>query len=243
MPHVKRAARLVVGLVLLWSAFGLTLVGYLKYLREQELARPSSPGGVIGVAAKTAVLTGLEPAAFWGCAPPERVRWGFRSVARFDGVADCRLTTVRLELRPLPAKAAAALPQDREYVSHFLGVALSPDWPLRDLLDVLPIQASAPPIGERFGVWVVIERESATVVGDIGFFGPPDAAGVLEVGYSIVPRQLPPWSRGRSISGASRRSSQLATQTTRHHFSPSTASDSAGQAKPKVVSTGSTAQS
>jgi hypothetical protein len=52
MPHVKRAARLVVGLVLLWSAFGLTLVGYLKYLREQELARPSSPGGVIGVAAK-----------------------------------------------------------------------------------------------------------------------------------------------------------------------------------------------
>ena len=36
-------------------------------------------------------------------------------------------------------------------------------------------------------MWVVIERESAIVVGDIGFFGPPDAAGVLEVGYSIVP--------------------------------------------------------
>ena len=102
-------------------------------------------------------------------------------------MADCRLTTVRLELRPLPAIAAAALPQDREYVSHFLGVTLSADWPLPDLLDVLPIQASAPPSGERFGVWVVIELESATVVGDIGFFGPPDAEGVLEVGYSIVP--------------------------------------------------------
>jgi len=38
-------------------------------------------------------------------------------------------------------------------------------------------------------VWVVIERDSATVVGDIGFFGPPDAAGVLEVGYSIVPNR------------------------------------------------------
>jgi len=36
-------------------------------------------------------------------------------------------------------------------------------------------------------VWVIVERESSTVVGDIGFFGPPDAAGVLEVGYSIVP--------------------------------------------------------
>lgn len=38
-------------------------------------------------------------------------------------------------------------------------------------------------------MWVVIERDSATVVGDIGFFGPPDAAGVLEVGYSIVPNR------------------------------------------------------
>ena len=36
-------------------------------------------------------------------------------------------------------------------------------------------------------MWVIIERESATVVGDIGFFGPPDASGVLEVGYSVIP--------------------------------------------------------
>jgi ribosomal-protein-alanine N-acetyltransferase len=92
-----------------------------------------------------------------------------------------------LELRPLPARAAAALQQDRDYASQILGGALSADWPLPDLFDVLPIQASTPPSGEPFGVWVVIERASATVVGDIGFFGPPDAKGVLEVGYSIVP--------------------------------------------------------
>jgi ribosomal-protein-alanine N-acetyltransferase len=102
-------------------------------------------------------------------------------------VADCRLSTHRLELRPLPASAAAALPEDRKRASRLLGAALPGDWPLPDLLDVLPIQASAPPDVERFGVWVIIERESATVVGDIGFFGPPDASGVLEVGYSVVP--------------------------------------------------------
>lgn len=40
---------------------------------------------------------------------------------------------------------------------------------------------------ECFGVWVMIERDSGTVVGDIGFFGPPDDGGVVEVGYSVIP--------------------------------------------------------
>lgn len=40
---------------------------------------------------------------------------------------------------------------------------------------------------ERFGVWVMIERESGSVVGDIGFHGPPDDVGTVEVGYSVAP--------------------------------------------------------
>ena len=39
----------------------------------------------------------------------------------------------------------------------------------------------------RSGAWVVIEAESDTVVGDIGFIRPPDDAGEIEVGYSVVP--------------------------------------------------------
>jgi hypothetical protein len=88
--------------------------------------------------------------------------------------------------------AAAALPQDREYVSHFLGVALSPDWPLPDLLDVLPIQASAPPSGERFGVWVVIERESATVVGT-RFFRAAGRRGRSRSRIQHRPESAPSW--------------------------------------------------
>ncbi len=64
---------------------------------------------------------------------------------------------------------------------------MSPEWPLPDLLDVLPQQVSASPENVRFGVWVMIERETTTVVGDIGFFGPPDDSGSVEVGYSVVP--------------------------------------------------------
>ena len=33
----------------------------------------------------------------------------------------------------------------------------------------------------------MIERESGSVVGDIGFLGPPDGDGCVEVGYSVIP--------------------------------------------------------
>jgi len=97
------------------------------------------------------------------------------------------LQTTRLELRPLPAAAAGALPEDRETAARLLVAALSPGWPQPDLLDVLPMQAAVTRSGERFGVWVIIERESTTVVGDIGFMGPPGEDGSVEIGYSVIP--------------------------------------------------------
>src|SRR5439155_15159339 len=97
------------------------------------------------------------------------------------------VTTARLELRPLPAAAAGALPDDRGTAARLLGVPLLSEWPQADLLDVLPLQAAADPDDEAFGVWVMIERESSTVVGDIGFLGPPGADRTVEIGYSVVP--------------------------------------------------------
>jgi [ribosomal protein S5]-alanine N-acetyltransferase len=49
------------------------------------------------------------------------------------------------------------------------------------------MQAAAAPENARFGVWLIIERETDTVVGDIGFFGPPGPDETLEVGYSMIP--------------------------------------------------------
>ena len=92
-----------------------------------------------------------------------------------------------MELRPLPAQAAASLPEDREEASRIIGATLPAEWPQPDLLDVLPLQAAAPPGEECFGVWVMIERDSGSVVGDIGFVGPPDESGSVEVGYSVIP--------------------------------------------------------
>ena len=98
-----------------------------------------------------------------------------------------RVRTDRLELRPLPPAAAAALPGDRVRAAALIGATLSADWPGVDLLDVLPMQASASPEAARFGVWLIVEQASSAVVGDIGFFGPPGADATVEIGYSIVP--------------------------------------------------------
>jgi RimJ/RimL family protein N-acetyltransferase len=64
---------------------------------------------------------------------------------------------------------------------------LHEEWPQPDLLNVLPRQAAAPADAECFGIWVMIEGDSGAVVGDIGFHGPPDDDGAVEVGYCVVP--------------------------------------------------------
>jgi len=98
-----------------------------------------------------------------------------------------RLITERLELKPLTSRAAAALPENQEEASRILGAAFPAGWPQPDLLDILALRAPSSPEAERFGVWVMIERGSGSVVGDIGFKGPPDEAGRIEMGYSVIP--------------------------------------------------------
>jgi RimJ/RimL family protein N-acetyltransferase len=110
-----------------------------------------------------------------------------------------RLVTERLELRPLPARAAAAVPDDRAEAARILGAELSDEWPQPDLLDVLPRQAAASSETARFGIWVMIERAGGTVVGDAGFHGPPDESGSIELGYAVVPARR---RRGYATEGA-----------------------------------------
>jgi ribosomal-protein-alanine N-acetyltransferase len=92
----------------------------------------------------------------------------------------------RLDLTPLPAAAAAELLDDRVAAAATIGSSLPDAWPQTDLLDVLPMQAAAEPAAAPFGIWLIIERDTNTVVGDIGFMGPPDG-GLVEIGFSVIP--------------------------------------------------------
>jgi ribosomal-protein-alanine N-acetyltransferase len=106
-----------------------------------------------------------------------------------------RLHTQRLELRPLPAAAARALPGDREKTALLLEATLPAEWPQAELMDVLPLQSTATSETAPYGVWVLIERGSRTVVGDAGFMGPPGTDETIEIGYSVVPER-----RGRGYA-------------------------------------------
>ncbi len=111
-----------------------------------------------------------------------------------------RLLTDRLELVPLPAEAAAALPDDRETACRALGARIAPEWPAPGLAGVLRRHAGATTQTERFGVWVMIERDCGIVVGDLGFRGPPDDAGSIELGYGVIPSR-----RGRGYAAEAAR--------------------------------------
>lgn len=90
-------------------------------------------------------------------------------------------------LRPVSPAVASLLPGDRAGASRLLGAALDPEWPLPDILDLLPAHAAGTVSDGRFGIWAIVEIAGGSVIGDIGFLGPQDAEGSIEVGYSVVP--------------------------------------------------------
>ena len=97
------------------------------------------------------------------------------------------IRTAQLILRPLPPGAAALLPGDRAGAAALVGAPRGDEWPLSDILELMPVFALGSEAEAPFGVWVMVETETDTVVGDIGFIRPPDDAGEIEVGYSVVP--------------------------------------------------------
>ena len=71
------------------------------------------------------------------------------------------------------------------------------EYPLADELDVLRPLAIDPAPDPVFGLMMIRDASDGLAVGGIGFFGPPDADGAVEVGYGLVPA-----ARGRGIAGA-----------------------------------------
>jgi [ribosomal protein S5]-alanine N-acetyltransferase len=97
--------------------------------------------------------------------------------------------TVRFVL--LPAAALTALRDGRlAEASEAAGVSLTPFFVTeraRALWRLRAGQVAADPQSGRWIARAVVAEPEGAVVGHAGFHGPPDAAGMVEVGYSVDP--------------------------------------------------------
>ncbi len=107
--------------------------------------------------------------------------------------APVRLAGPRVALVPVPHPVAVAvagsLPVEPALAAADLRAA--PGWPHVDSGDALRPLAEYGSSGDT-GTWLVVV--DGEVIGDCGWFGPPDDAGVVEIGYGLAAR-----SRGRGF--------------------------------------------
>jgi ribosomal-protein-alanine N-acetyltransferase len=101
-----------------------------------------------------------------------------------------QIETARLRLIPCSVAAAQAASADRAGLAAALGMRVPADWPGEDLRDFLPVYGqivSAEAAEAGWGIWLALHPAEQSLIGDIGFKGPPDSAGRVEIGYSILP--------------------------------------------------------
>jgi len=101
-----------------------------------------------------------------------------------------QIETPRLRLVPCTVGAAQAAKSDRAALEALLGARVPGDWPAEDLRDFLPVYAKI--VDEQaarqgWGIWLMVGLSEGSLVGDIGFKGPPDDFQTVEIGYSVLP--------------------------------------------------------
>lgn len=117
------------------------------------------------------------------------------------GAQPDRVVAERVELRLVPVELARVLadPDAEDPGSQ----SWAPGYPLRGTRVaagnfVRQVEAAGEHAIGPWGMFQIILRETGEVIGDIGFHGPPDEAGTVEIGYSIVEQ-----CRGCGLAGES----------------------------------------
>jgi len=100
-----------------------------------------------------------------------------------------RLETHRLKLLPYTLALKKVKLSERARLTQMLGVAIPDAWPGVDLLEALPLFIEAMEKDPLGLVWdgIILHKADQVAIGGIGFHGPPDEAGRVEIGYNIIP--------------------------------------------------------
>lgn len=100
-----------------------------------------------------------------------------------------KITTERLYLIPFTIPIAQEVLNQQYTILSDMGLNLSQGWPDEDMMETLPrivtnLELVEEPSG--FESWLIVEKESKAIIGDIGFKGKPDPEGSVDLGYGIV---------------------------------------------------------
>lgn len=97
--------------------------------------------------------------------------------------------TERLVLIPVTSHIARDLALGSTRKLEESGLLTNGRWPRQDTLDILPFVNQAfeeNPEATGFEFWMMVLKESMTIIGDIGFHGIPDDQGTVEIGYGLI---------------------------------------------------------
>lgn len=99
------------------------------------------------------------------------------------------LETQRLKLLPFTLELKKATLAERARLTEMLEVEIPDAWPGVDLLEALPlfIQAMEQDPAGRAWDGIIIHKAEQIAIGGMGFHGGPDEAGMVEIGYNIIP--------------------------------------------------------
>lgn len=99
------------------------------------------------------------------------------------------IATDELQLIAVEPGHARALLRDQAELAGLLGVAVPDHWPcFPQAFSRFANQADAQDAEDtRWRGYFFIDPEAETLIGNGGFKGPPDAVGVIEIGYEIAP--------------------------------------------------------
>lgn len=99
------------------------------------------------------------------------------------------IQTERLTILPFTRDLTRAALRDRAELARLLGGDVPDDWPGPEMASYLPTYARQVEREPERGEWVRLALRTAdrALIGDMGFHGPPDAAGTVEIGYRTAP--------------------------------------------------------
>lgn len=101
-----------------------------------------------------------------------------------------KLMTARLMLFPFELPHIQMYLEGRDFFQRFFPFRIPDSWPWKEMDEIVPWlkdQLLRNPSFSCWFTWLIAHLQDRLLIGDIGFGGPPDPGGTLELGYSIVP--------------------------------------------------------